>query len=425
MSGTVLLAHAGHAVLVLGAVFALAFVARTVARLVRQPVVLVELAAGLAVGPVILAMGGPRLRAALLPATVLDWSKVVGQVGLVLFLIGVANEARMTLEPGQRRVVGWVSAGGLLVPLTIGAAFAAWVLTSAGPGLRGTAPAPALALLLAVSLAVTAVPVLARILAENNLAETPVGRLSVVVAVIIDAVSWLVVALAVGLATGGAGGMPRLAGLLVASLLAMVGVRRLLGGRVATRWCGARTRTAVVLVAAAGFATFTAMESWGLTGVFGAVLVGFAIPDDGQDGAWRRVVDVLSRGGRVLVPVFFVVTGATVFTDGLGPVPWVAIAAVTGLAVLGKVAGGYLGARLGGQSHRDGLRLGVLLNARGLTELVVLQAGHAAGILTPAMFLALLVMALTTTAMTRPAYALLERIAVGAGSSHQYRTVGT
>lgn len=399
-----------HAVLVLAALFALAYAVRVVARLVRQPVVFLEIVVGLAVGPLILAVGGTQLRDTLLPAAVLEWVTVVGQVGLALFLIGVGHDLHTRPAHVGRRAVGWASAGGFLVPLAIGAGFAVWVLTAADPGLRGSAPTPALVLLLSVSLAVTAVPVLARILDELGVTDTHAGRMAMVVAVIIDAGAWLIVALAVGLVSGGSGGVSGLAGVLVASVLGMAGTRRLLRTEVARRWCARFPRVVVLLAAAGGVIAFATMESWGLTGAFGAILVGFAIPADGPDGAWQRVVAVLARGGRLLVPVFFVVTGITVFATGLGPVSWFPIVLATVLAVCGKVCGGYVGSRLGGQSHRDGLRLGVLLNARGMTELVVLQAGYVAGILTPAMFMTLLVMALVTTAMTRPAYALVERM---------------
>jgi Kef-type K+ transport system membrane component KefB len=406
-----LAARAGHVVLVLAAVLAVAYLARAVARFLRQPGVVLEVAVGLFIGPVIVAIGGAPLLNALLPAEVTVWVRLVGHVGLVLFLMGVANELRVTPDRGNRRAIGWSSAGGFLVPLVSGAVFAVWVLTSGDASLRGTAPMPALVLLLTVSLAVTAVPVLARILADDGLTDTRVGRLAMTVAVIIDTASWLLVALAIGLAADGSGGVPRLSGVLVAGILAMFGTRRLLNSDLAFGWCARFPRGTVLVLVGIGLAAFATMESWGLTGVFGAVLVGFAIPNDGENGAWHRVVRVVLRGGRHLIPVFFVVTGITVFANGVGPMSWLAIAVATGLAVFGKVAGGYVGARMGGQSHWDGLRMGVLLNARGLTELVVLQAGYLAGILTSTMFLALVVMALVTTAMTMPVYALVERSA--------------
>ena len=132
---------------------------------------------------------------------------------------------------------------------------------------------------------------------------------------------------------------------------------------------------------------------------------GLAIPAGGWDAVVRRV----TRAGRLLVPVFFVVTGITVFAGQFGSTPWFAIVLATALGIVGKVGGGYLGARIGGAPASDAVRVGVLVNTRGLTELVVLQAGYGAGILTAPVFLALVVMALVTTAMTGPSYGLLER----------------
>ncbi|MGW7418445.1 cation:proton antiporter, partial [Streptomyces sp. NPDC054863] len=161
------------------------------------------------------------------------------------------------------------------------------------------------------------------------------------------------------------------------------------------------------LLGAAGLAGSWAFQEQGVTEIFGALLVGLAIPPDG----WHDVVRVVTRIGRLLVPVFFVVTGLTVFGGQFGATPWFAIVLATALGIVGKVGGGFLGARLGGASVLDAARLGVLVNTRGLTELVVLQAGYSAGILTAPVFLALVVMALVTTAMTGPCYGLLERSA--------------
>jgi Kef-type K+ transport system membrane component KefB len=419
MSPTDLAGHAGHVLAVLAAVLVLAAVAALVARLVRQPAVIIEIALGLAVGPTVVAIGGHRLLDTLVPAPVFSWVRLVGHVGLVFFLIGMAHELRFTLGSGRRRAVGATVVGGILVPLVMGLAVAIWVVTGGDPALRGTAPTSALVPLLAVSLSVTAVPVLVRILSDRGLTGTEAGRVSMTAAVVIDSVSWLLVALALGLASGGSAGVIGLLAIICGAVAVTVAVRRLLGTRTASTWPVRYPRSTAVAVAAAGLLASGLLQSWGLTEIFGAVLVGFAIPTTDPDGAWDAAVARLSGVGRRLVPVFFVVTGVTVFAKPLGEVPWVAIVVVVVLGIAGKVVGGYSGARIGGLSHRTGLTVGVLLNTRGLTELVVLQAGYTAGILTGPMFLALVVMAVLTTAMTGPACQLLDRAAGRAEARHE------
>lgn len=391
-----------HVVLALLAVLLVAFVGRAVARLLRQPTVIAEIAFGLAIGPILLSLGGKQT---LLPGETVSWLRFVGHVGLVLFLIGVAHELRRTTASARGRLIGWTTAGALVIPLLTGCGFAVAVV--ADPALRGTAPTAALVLLLAVSLSVTAVPVLARILEERELFDTPVGKLSMTAAMIIDVVAWLLLALALGLAAGGAGGVPRLATVVAAGLLAMFCLGRLLRTAAVTEFRDRFGRLTAVMIGAAGLLGSWVFQEQGVTEIFGALLVGLAIPADG----WHDVVRVVTRVGRLLVPVFFVVTGINVFSGQLGATPWFAIVLATVLGIVGKMGGGYLGARLGGAPASDAARIGVLVNTRGLTELVVLQAGYSAGILTAPVFLALVVMALVTTAMTGPCYALLERSA--------------
>ena len=151
------------------------------------------------------------------------------------------------------------------------------------------------------------------------------------------------------------------------------------------------------------------VERLGLTAIFGAVLVGLAIPA-GKDGPWTATAASVAKAGRALVPVFFVVTGITVLTSAFAAASWALIVIATTLGALGKLGGGYLGARRGGQSRRTSARVGVLMNTRGLTELIVLKVGYSAGILSAPLFLALVVMALTTTAMTGPLLLLIDRM---------------
>jgi Kef-type K+ transport system membrane component KefB len=170
-----------------------------------------------------------------------------------------------------------------------------------------------------------------------------------------------------------------------------------------------------------GVAAITAAattERCRLTVVVGAVLIGLAVPRRGPGSPWDHAVGLVATAGRWLVPVYFTTTGLTLLAGPAHPVAWTALAIAVVLSMLGKVGGGYLGARLGGLPRRTGLRIGILMNTRGLTEIVVLQAGYSAGILTPRLFLAMLLMALLATACTGPLLSLTERRAARSVSAH-------
>lgn len=396
------LVHAGAA---LAVVLLLAFLGRHTARLLRQPEVIGEITLGLAAAPVLIAIGGHGLLDSALPTGVVADLRQVGHIGLVLFLAGVGHELRRGARAGRGRAVAVIAAGATLIPLLAGSVVAFWVLAHGGPALRGTAPAPALALLLAVSLTVTALPVLARILAERGLTDTSAGRLALGAALVVDVVTWVLLALALGMAAGGSGRFPRLLAVAAGGVAGLFLLRFLVGLRpvavLRDRWPWA----CAVLVAWAALGCSYALQRAGLTEFFGAMLLGLALPAEG----WERIVALVSAAGRALAPVFFVVTGLTVFARQVEEVPWFAVLLVTGLGIGGKVLGGYAGARLAKEPPLESLRIGVLLNTRGLTELVVLQAGFNAGLLTPAMFLGYVVMALVTTAATGPACAAIDR----------------
>jgi Kef-type K+ transport system membrane component KefB len=402
----------------LAAVLAAGHAGGVLARWARQPPVIGEIAAGLAAGPALLALAGDRVDV-LLPHPVLHTLQLCGQIGLALFLVGVGYEIRPGESGVGGRTIGWVIAGALLPAMLTGGVLALWVAAGGHPALRGGAPAAAFGLLLVVALAVTAVPVLARILADRHMLASTEGRIALTAAVAIDALTWLLLAVALGLAAGGRGGAVQALGVLAMGGLGCLALRRALAGATPTRLCARYPRAAAVALGAAALACAAVTEHYRLTVVFGAVMLGLALPHGERGAAWDRAVRSTATVGRWLVPVFFTTTGLALSSSRAHTVAWTALAVVVVLAVLGKVAGGWLGARIGGLPPWTGLRLGILMNTRGLTEIVVLQAGYSAGILTPQLFLALVLMALLATALTGPLLSLTDRrAAVAAGDCH-------
>ncbi|MCX2926910.1 cation:proton antiporter [Streptomyces sp. NEAU-W12] len=431
------MAYALQALAVLAVVLALARPARRAATLVRQPPVIGEIALGLVVVPLLTAAAGPDLVGTLLPPPVTDHLHTVGLAGLALYLTGVGHSARPRRGELSPRAYGRLLAGSLLPGLLAGALLSVWVVWRDTPGERGTAPTAALVLLLAAAFAVTAVPVLARILTDRGIEDTTEGRLSLLVAVSIDALTWLVLTAALAAAAEGGGRLMRALAVIAGGVVAAVLLRRLLGRAAVGRLCARRPAAAAFVLGAVAVAAAVATERAGLTAIFGAVLVGLAVPRDGEQGSRdeesglrdgepgsrdgesgvrTRVVRAVERCGLLFVPVFFVTAGLQVSTDGPDGFSWATFALVLLLATAAKLGGGYAGARLARLPAGTALRFGVLMNTRGLTEIAVLQAGLSAAILSPGLFLALVLMALVTTAATGPLLSLTDRrrAAVGA-----------
>ncbi|GAA2255770.1 integral membrane ion exchanger [Streptomyces ruber] len=417
------MADAVQALAVLAVVLAVAWPARRAATLARQPAVIGEITLGLVAVPALTAAAGPGLVGTLLPSGVTGHLHTVGLAGLALYLTGVGHGARPRRGEVSPRSYGRLLAGSLLPGLVAGVLLAVWVVRRGVPGERGTAPTTALVLLLAAAFAVTAVPVLARILTDRSLTDTTEGRLSVLVAVSIDALTWLVLTAALAVAAGGGGRLVRALAVIAGGAVAAVLLRHLLRresvGRLSARW---PTAAAAVLGAVA-IAAALATERAGLTAIFGAVLVGLAVPRDGEPGTRDggrgprdRAVRSVERCGLLLVPVFFVTTGLQVSVDGPDGFSWTTFGLVLLLATAAKVGGGYAGARAARLPARTALRFGVLMNTRGLTEIAVLQAGLSAGILSPGLFLALVLMALVTTAATGPLLSVTDRGRLTAGA---------
>ncbi|MGW7574644.1 cation:proton antiporter [Streptomyces sp. NPDC054765] len=392
------------AVLLVGSVVPAVALGRRVARLLGQPVIVGEITLCLLLGALVATQFGWG------EGATAGWPVLekAGHLGLALFLIGAVQEIRAGSTRLGGRAVVWTSVGSALLPMACGALLAVWVLAEGDPALRGGAPTTALVLMLAIALSVTAVPVLAGILEDRGLLHTDTGRLAMAAAVSMDAVNWALLAVAVGLATGGEQATPAMA--FAGGLLAAWGIRRL-GGIPAARALAVRVRPAVPigLTALTAVAAALVTGELGLTDVLGSVLVALALPADGGTGPWTHAARTVGRWGRLVLPLLFVITGAGLGSSPLGVFSWQAMGLGIGLAIFGKLVGSYFGARAGGQSVHTSLRLASLLNARGLTEITVLQIGYQAGILTPALYLALVVMALVTTALSGPLLWAIDR----------------
>ncbi|MFJ2768457.1 flavin reductase [Streptomyces sp. NPDC087300] len=411
--------------LVLAAILPTALAGRRFARLVGRPPVAGEVVFCTLLGAVLVTCAGWGGDFA--PGR--ELLTQLGQFGLALFLVGTAHEVRGSAFVAPCRTASWLSVAAALLPMAAGAGLAGWVLAYGTPELRGAAPASALILVVTVALSSTAVPVLATALRNRNIQNSPASRLATDRAAFVEAVIWVLLAATLGLAAGDDG--PGRTALVLGGGLAAAYVLRRLARTTAVRSFAARFPLGVLLLIAAPAALAVHLRGHvGLAVLCGAVLVGTALPADGRRGSFTLSSRTLAGLGRLTLPVLFTLTGTAAVAASPPALPWTALLLGGTLAVLARLAGSGLAAvacaRRGGtpRTRAEALRLTALLNTGGLTELVVLQTGYAAGILTPGVYLALLVMALAATGLSGPLLWTADRRAKAATPAWGRRAAG-
>ncbi len=369
-----------------------------------QPAVIGELLAGVVLGPSILGHIVPGIQQWLFPAQaeqahLLD---VVGQIG-VLLLVGITG-AHLDLKILRRRggAAINISLAGLLIPLALGGGVAFLLPATL---MAGSTTRPTFAIFLGVAMCVSAIPGIAKTLADMNLTHRDVGQLILTAGTVDGAVGWFLLSVVSAMAVGGMHGwkvalsVGYLIGFVV--LAALVGrplVRRAfqLAGR--SDDSGPSVATAVVVIIAGAAIT----QALGLEAVFGAFVAGVLV---GAPGAGRpaRLASLRTSVMWVFAPIFLATPGLRMDLRALAS-PSVALAAVVVLAtaIVSKFAGAYLGARTSRLTRREGLALGAGMNARGVVEVVVAMVGLRLGVISSATYTVIVLVAIVTSVMAPP-----------------------
>jgi Kef-type K+ transport system membrane component KefB len=392
--------------------------ARLTGALVRrlgQPQVVGEMIAGIALGPSLLGAQAPHVAAMLFPTGSLGFLNTLSQIGLLvfMFLVGLELDPKVVRERGRSALV--ISHASIVAPFLLGATLAI-VLYPTLAGSRVTFIG--FALFMGAAMSVTAFPVLARILAERRLMRTPIGAVAIACAAIDDVTAWCILA-AVVVIVRAAGGEAAGAGLPLwvtlggsAAFVAFM----LTAGRRALRTLETRyvargrvTQDMIAVLMLATLASAWITERLGVHALFGAFLVGAVAPkrEGFVHALLERFEDVMVV---LLLPLFFAFTGLRTeitLIDGAGG--WLACALVIAVAVAGKVGGSAIAARATAMPWRDAAVIGVLLNTRGLMELVILNVGLDIGVISRELFAMMVLMALATTFMTTPLVTWLLR----------------
>ncbi|MGW5053456.1 cation:proton antiporter [Actinokineospora sp. NPDC004072] len=387
--------------LALPVILAACFLTGALFRRIGQPAVIGEIVAGVLLGPSLLGAVWPAAFAWLFPAPVVGTINAIAQLGLVFFMFLVGAEFTPGALRGRGFTATMVVQVNLAVPILTGVLLAFWLYPDHGGGVGFVG----FALFLGVAMSATAFPVLARVLSERGIADSPLGALALACAAVGDVVVWCLLALVVAVSGGGTpGGVLWTAALTAAFAAALLALRPALA-----RLFAAVSEAAVLPILLGGLMLCAlATDRIGVHPIFGAFLFGVVVPR--VPATARAAAKMESITVTLLLPLFFVHTGLQTTFGLLGSAAlWGVCAAVTAVAVVAKWGGTTATARLTGLGWRESLSLGALMNCRGLTELVVLTIGLKMGVISPTVFAMLVIMTLVSTIATAPALTAIDR----------------
>lgn len=372
-----------------------------------QPLVIGEVVGGILLGPSFLGVYAPQFQKAILPPETFPFLSVIAQLGVIfyMFVVGLELDLKVLKKSGHSALA--IAHAGILIPMVLGAYLALSLFKELSiPGV----PFLQFAFFLGISLSVTAFPVLARILTDKKMSKSRIGTMALTSAAIGDVTAWCLLAVLVSLAQDAFGNAIRTTVL----TLIYIGGMFLIGGPIMRRlipWLEKFDR-----LTQGGIATFfvalllsaLATEFIGIHAIFGAFLLGAITPHDSRVA--KELTDRVEDLVRIVfLPAFFAFTGMRTQVGLISSSQdWTDCLLLIAVATLGKFGATLVSARLNGYNWRESSALGVLMNTRGLVELIVLNLGLDLKLISPRLFTMLVIMALVTTLMTSPLLSLLR-----------------
>ncbi|WP_374274518.1 cation:proton antiporter [Brevundimonas sp.] len=372
-------------------------------RFLGQPQVVGEMIAGVILGPSLFGLIAPDIQATLFPEGSRGVLFVLAQLGVGLYMFMVGLGFRTEHFRQNARSAAAVSISGMAAPFLVAVAITPWLMSRDLFGAQvGQFQAT---LFMGACIAITAFPMLARIIHERGLAGAPIGTLSLSAGAVDDAGAWTILAIVLAMLGGG----PELAikaivgGGLFAVFMLTLGPR-VLGplGRLAERQGGVRQTTLAVVLTLFALSAF-AMDAVGIHAVFGGFLLGCVMPRGVlSEGVRKQVEPVVVV---LLLPMFFTFSG---LNTQLTTVNDLGLLAIAGVVLIGSIAAKGLAcwaaARLTGHDNATAMGVGALMNARGLMELIIINIGLQHGVIGPELFAMLVLMAIITTLMASPLF---------------------
>lgn len=398
--------------LLLGQIASIIIVARFfgyLARKIGQPAVVGEVIAGIALGPSLLGLYFPEAGAALFPPESLGNLQFLSQIGLILFMFVVGMELDLNVLRNKAHDAVVISHASIIVPFALGVGLAYFTYETFAPqGIDFTS----FALFMGIAMSITAFPVLARIVQERGLQKTRLGTIVITCAAADDITAWCILAAVIAIVKAGSFGSSIFIILMaIAYVFIMLKLVKPFLKRIGDLHTSRENLSQPVV--AIFFLTLIlssyATEIIGIHALFGAFMTGAIIPENTKfrNVFIEKVEDVAVV---LLLPLFFVYTGLRTQIGLLDDSSlWGTTGIIILVAVSGKFFGSAIAARFVGQTWKNSLSIGALMNTRGLMELVVLNIGYDLGVLTPEVFAMMVIMALVTTMMTGPALDLINR----------------
>ncbi len=378
------------------------------ARRIGQPQVVGEMIAGVLLGPSLLGWALPAVKDFLFPTgTSMTIVYAVSQVGLAMYMFLIGLEFDTDLIRHRVRSAVSVSLAGVLTPLSLGALVALFLVAQPGTYFTAGVSLPQAMIFMGSAIAITAFPMLARIIFERRLSGTSLGTLALAAGATDDAISWCLFAVVLAMFQHSAlvAVLAVLGGAAYATVMLTAGRRLLrpLGGL-------AERRGGLNSPMLAGVLILLMASSWvtdliGIYAIFGAFILGIAMPRGRFAGHLKTVLEPTVT--NFLLPLFFIFSGLNTQLGLVDSLPlWGVTLLLLVVSVLGKGVACYLAARVSGEPRREALAIGSLMNARGLMELILLNIGLQAGLITPTLFTMLVLMAIVTTLMATPLFEL-------------------
>ena len=376
---------------------------------IGQPAVVGEIVAGIVLGPSILGLLFPSVNLFLFPAASLGTLNFLSQIGLILFMFIIGMELDLKAMGKQAYDAVIISHASIIIPYTLGMALAYFLYTNYAPaGISFLS----FSLFMGIAMSITAFPVLARILQEKGLTKTKLGSMALTCAAADDLTAWCILAAVIALVKSGSS-MSALytIALAVVYVLVMIKLVKPALQKLETIYDEhEKKRTPIIALLFTMLLASSYLSSIiGVHSLFGAFIAGLIMP--AGLGFRKIITDKIEDVSLVLLlPLFFVITGLRTQIGLINQAHlWITFAWILIVAISGKLGGSTLAARMVGQSWKDSLSIGVLMNTRGLMQLIVLNIGYDLGILTPEIFAMMVLMALVTTFMTGPLLDLINR----------------
>ncbi|WP_298221254.1 cation:proton antiporter [Flavobacterium sp.] len=379
-------------------------------RKIGQPTVIGEIIAGIVLGPSLLGMYFPEFSAALFPVASLGNLQFLSQIGLILFMFVIGMELDLKVLKNKANEALVISHASIIIPFTLGIGLAYFVYHRFAPaGIEFLS----FSLFMGIAMSITAFPVLARIVQERGIHKTRIGTIVITCAATDDITAWCILAAVIAIVKAGSFvSSLYIIGLAFAYVLMMIFVVKPFLKRIGDLYS---TKNKLNKPVVAIFFLTLILSSYvteiiGIHALFGAFMTGAIMPDIAKFRAIfiNKVEDV---SVILLLPLFFVFTGLRTQIGLINdPYLWKITGFIILVAVAGKFFGSALAAKFVGQSWKDSLTIGALMNTRGLMELVVLNIGFDLGVLTSEIFTMMVIMALVTTFMTGPALDLINYV---------------